>query len=261
MPRPTQQERRQAYTVSHGDILNSNYEAFILAISILSVVNGVLILFIGGEARDLLVYVNVSLCALFALDFLYRLRKAPQRRAYLFGGGGMLDLLSSVPYPSYFSLARLLRVVRATRLLNRYGEHRLRAWFRERLAEGAVLLVIFLVIVVLEVGGILVLWVEAGRPGANIETAGDALWWGYVTITSVGYGDLYPVTPQGRIVGVVLLTVGLTLLATVTGFVANTFLSKHASGRGQAAAAEPSDDPPVVAPERDGVSSRSEVER
>jgi len=261
MPRPTTDERKQAYSVSHGDILNSNYEAFILAISILSVVNGVLILFTAGEARDLLVYVNASLCVLFALDFLYRLQKAPQRRAYLFGGGGMLDLLSSVPVPWYFSLARLLRVVRATRLLNRYGEHRLRVWFRERLAEGAVLLVMFLVIVVLEVGGILVLWVEAGKPGANIETAGDALWWGYVTITSVGYGDLYPVTPQGRIVGVIMLTVGLTLLATVTGFVANTFLGKHASGRGRAAAAEPSGDSPVDTQERDSVSSGNEVER
>jgi voltage-gated potassium channel len=259
MPRPTIDERRQAYSVSHGDILNSNYEAFILAISILSVVNGVLILFTAGETHDLLVYVNASLCALFALDFLYRLRKAPQRRAYLFGGGGMLDLLSSIPVPWYFSLARLLRVVRATRLLNRYGEHRLRVWFRERLAEGAVLLVMFLVIVTLEVGGILVLWAEAGQPGANIETGGDALWWGYVTITSVGYGDLYPVTPQGRIVGVIMLTVGLTLLATVTGFVANTFLSKHVSGRGQAAAAESSEDSRAPAPEPEHVVSESDV--
>jgi len=261
MPRPTTDERKQAYSVSHGDILNSNYEAFVLAVSVLSVVNAVLILFIGGEARDLLVLVNVALCLLFALDFVYRLRKAPQKRAYLFGGGGMLDLLSSVPVPWFFSLARLLRVVRATRLLNRYGEHRLRVWFRERLAEGAVLLVIFLVIVALEVGGILVLWAEAGKPGANIETAGDALWWGYVTITSVGYGDKYPVTAQGRVVGVILLTVGLTLLATVTGFVANTFLGKHVSGRERAAAAEPSGDSPVDTQERDGVSSGNEVER
>ncbi|MCJ7796652.1 MAG: ion transporter [Thermoleophilia bacterium] len=261
MPRPTTDERKQAYTVSHGDILNSNYEAFILAISILSVVNGVSILFAAGQQRDLLVYVNAGLCVLFALDFLYRLRKAPQRRAYLFGGGGMLDLLSSIPVPWYFSLARLLRVVRATRLLNRYGERRLRVWFRERLAEGAVLLVMFLVIVTLEVGGILVLWAEAGQPGANIETGGDALWWGYVTITSVGYGDMYPVTPQGRIVGVVMLTVGLLLLATVTGFVANAFLSKHSSGLGRVAAAEPSEPPLVDTPERDGVSSETEAER
>ena len=261
MARPTPEERQQAYSVSHGDILNSNYEAFILAVSVLTVVNAALILLVKGEARDLLVVVNVALCVLFALDFVYRLRKAPQKRAYLFGGGGLLDLLSSIPYPWFFSLARLLRVVRAARLLNRYGQRNLRVWFRERLAEGAVLLVIFLVIVVLEVGGILVLWVEAGKPGANIETAGDALWWGYVTITSVGYGDKYPVTPEGRIVGVILLTVGLTLLATVTGFVANTFLGKRVSGRERAAAAEPSDARPLVAPERDGVSSGSEVER
>ncbi|MET0937789.1 MAG: potassium channel family protein [Gaiellaceae bacterium] len=58
-----------------------------------------------------------------------------------------------------------------------------------------------------------------------MTTAGDALWWGYVTATTVGYGDYYPVTTGGRLAGLVMLTVGVGLFATFSGFLANAFLS------------------------------------
>ena len=57
---------------------------------------------------------------------------------------------------------------------------------------------------------------------------GDALWWGYVTAITVGYGDQYPVTVGGRIVGTLMLTVGVALFATASGFIANAFLSRTA---------------------------------
>ena len=60
---------------------------------------------------------------------------------------------------------------------------------------------------------------------ANIKTANDALWWAFVTITTVGYGDRYPVTPEGRIVAAVLMTAGVGLFGTFSGFVASWFLA------------------------------------
>jgi len=92
-------------------------------------------------------------------------------------------------------------------------------------AAGTVYLVVFTGIVVLEFVGLLEPRFEEGAPGANIETAGDALWWGYVTATTVGYGDYFPVTMGGRLVGFLMLTVGVALFATFSGFLANTFLS------------------------------------
>ena len=86
-------------------------------------------------------------------------------------------------------------------------------------------LVIFVGILVLEVCGLLELYFEEDAPGANITTAGDALWWGYVTATTVGYGDQYPVTRGGRLTGLIMLTVGVALFATFSGFLASTFLS------------------------------------
>jgi voltage-gated potassium channel Kch len=85
--------------------------------------------------------------------------------------------------------------------------------------------VVFLGLFTLEFAGLLELYFEVDAPGANITTAGDVLWWGYVTATTVGYGNQYPVTIGGRIVGLVMLTVGVALFATFSGFLANLFLS------------------------------------
>jgi len=98
-------------------------------------------------------------------------------------------------------------------------------WLLRDRAQGALYAMTFLVILVLEFTGVMVLYFEPGAPNANITTGGDALWWGIVTVTTVGYGDQYPVTPGGRIVGVFLLVAGVVLFATLSGYLANAFLS------------------------------------
>ena len=80
-----------------------------------------------------------------------------------------------------------------------------------------------------------VLGVEQNAPGANILTGPEALWWGIVTITTVGYGDYYPVTNPGRVAGSVTMLIGIALIGTFTGYLANTFLSTRSP-------ASPSDD-------------------
>jgi voltage-gated potassium channel Kch len=92
-------------------------------------------------------------------------------------------------------------------------------------------LITFLGLVTLEVVGLLEVYFEQDAPGANITTGGDALWWGYVTATTVGYDDKYPVTTGGRVVGTLMLTVGVALFATASGFIANTFLSRKAEAQ------------------------------
>jgi len=58
---------------------------------------------------------------------------------------------------------------------------------------------------------------EAGAEGAQVNDLGDALWWGVVTLSTVGYGDVYPVTPEGRLAAGVLMLLGVTLFAGITG--------------------------------------------
>jgi voltage-gated potassium channel len=73
--------------------------------------------------------------------------------------------------------------------------------------------------------------VEHDAPGSKIKTAEDALWWAYVTITTVGYGDVVPVTREGRMIAAVLMTVGVGLFGTFTAYVASWFVEKKEEER------------------------------
>lgn len=151
---------------------------------------------------------------------------APSRSWYLGRGGGALDLLSCTPG---LRILRLFRIVRAARIIRRLGGAQMFGELRQQMAAGTVYLVVSTGILVLEVVGLLELHFEEDAAGANITTAGDALWWGYVTATTVGYGDQFPVTFGGRAVGFLMLTVGVALFATFSGFLANAFLSAKRS--------------------------------
>ena len=71
--------------------------------------------------------------------------------------------------------------------------------------------------------------VEQDAPGANILTGPDALWWGITTITTIGYGDLYPVTSPGQVVASVTMLIGIALIGTFTGYLANAFLASRSA--------------------------------
>jgi voltage-gated potassium channel len=78
-----------------------------------------------------------------------------------------------------------------------------------------------------------ILGVEKDAPGSNIRTAEDALWWSYVTITTVGYGDRYPVTSEGRLIAAALMTVGVGLFGMFTAYVASWFVVKRDENNAQ----------------------------
>jgi voltage-gated potassium channel Kch len=212
------------------ELRHSNWEVFVLALSAISLVNIVLLFLpLHDDANNIILIVDGSLCFVFLADFLHRLRAAESKRAYMWRGGGWLDLLGSVPVPG-FRIARVYRVVRGTIAIRRHGGRRVwRDFLRER-AQGAMYVVLLLVVLVLEFASIGVLHAERDVEGATIESASDALWWGYVTITTVGYGDEFPVTNEGRIVGVLLLTIGVGLFGTFTAFIANVFLAPRKLG-------------------------------
>jgi voltage-gated potassium channel len=85
-----------------------------------------------------------------------------------------------------------------------------------------------MVIVIIELGAFLVLVAEQSSPDANIKTAVDAIWWTYVTITTVGYGDRYPVTLAGRLVGILVLTTGVAVFATFAGYISTKLIGTAA---------------------------------
>jgi voltage-gated potassium channel len=220
------------------EMRSTAHELFMSLITLLSTVNVVLALapIMSGEGRQVIIAVELILAPIFFGDFLLRLATTRSRRAYFLRGWGWTDLLATVPFLAAFRLFHVAAVVRALRVR---GPGAIMDELYVARASATFYLTIFLVIFVLEFSGALVLDAEAGAAGANITTPGDALWWGYVTITTVGYGDQYPVTPWGRVIGVFLLTAGVALFSVFTGFIANAFLAPRRRRRFMALPAEP----------------------
>jgi voltage-gated potassium channel len=204
--------------------LSARWEAFILGLTLLSIGNIAIVAFAQlREVGEIALTIEVALTAIFAGDFLRRLTVATNRRAYVLRGYGWLDLIGCLPG---LRLVRSIRVARAFRQLGDYGGVRpvAKQVFANR-AQGSLLLVILVAIYVIEFGSMAMLASETRSSDANITTSSDALWYIMVTISTVGYGDLYPTTSLGRVVGVVILVVGVGLFTTLTGFLANIFVN------------------------------------
>jgi len=225
----------------------NSYELFIGALSVISIINIVLALLVQDPAvRNVIVIVDTGLCFVFFADFLGRLRNAESKSRYFFRQLGWLDLLGSLPFPG-LRIARVFRVARVIRLVREVGMKTLIDKVLHDRAGSALYTVLVLVVIVIQYGSIFELVTNRSSPNANIQTASDAVWYTIVTITTVGYGDKYPVTNPGRIVGVLIMIVGVGLFGVLTGFLANTFLSpsenKPEDEDKEQSAAQPGQDP------------------
>ena len=160
--------------------------------------------------------VTVLTWPVFLADYLLRLALAEHRwrfvrQNWVDGVAVLLPLLRPL---------RIVSLVRVARVLDR----RLTTTLHGRVAAYVTLtasLVVFM-------ASLAAYDAERGAPGATMTGYGDALWWALTTITTVGYGDQYPVTEEGRVVAVLLMVSGIALLGVVTAAVASWFVGRVA---------------------------------
>jgi Ion transport protein len=208
-----------------GELKNTGYEIFIGILSVLSMVNLVLLYAVQDASLDtVLFFMNALLSGIFLIDFTYRLFTAESKTHYFFRNFGWADLLASLPFQQV-KILRVFRLVRVFRLLRAYGVANVAHGLLKDRAGSALLTLLLMGILVLEFGSLEILHVEQNAPGANITSASDALWYTIVTISTVGYGDKYPVTNEGRVVGSLIIIVGVGIFGTFTGYLANLFLA------------------------------------
>jgi len=150
----------------------------------------------------------------FAIDYAANLWLAPRRWDWFVRN---LHELLIVALP-FFRPLRLLRLVTLLSVLHRTVGETLRGRVVTYVAGSAGMLIF--------VGALAVLDVEQSAPDAKIVTFGDALWWAITTITTVGYGDLYPVTPIGRLVAAALMMSGIAVLGVVTASIASWLVQR-----------------------------------
>jgi len=209
-----------------NELKNTGYEIFIGVLSILSILNLVLIYaFIPDEnLQNILQAMNALLSGIFILDFMFRLATASSKSDYFLRQFGWADLLASVPLPQ-FKVLRIFRLLRVYRLLRELGLPAIgRGLIRDR-AGSALYSLLMAGILVLQFGSLTILRIEQYAPDSNIKSASDALWYTIVTISTVGYGDRFPVTDAGRLMGALIIVVGVGIFGTFTGYLANFFLA------------------------------------
>lgn len=171
---------------------------------------------LSGPVRTLCSVTVAVVWLMFAVDYVVRLLLAHSRLQFV--RGHLLDL-ASVVLPLLRPL-QLLRLVRALKILDRkLGESlRGRVGYYVVAASG----------LAITIASLAVLDAERAAPEANITSFGDAVWWSFTTMTTVGYGDQYPVTTMGRTIAVGLMIFGVGLLGTVTASLASLLLDRVA---------------------------------
>jgi len=174
-----------------------------------------------GAQRDALEATDYTIWVVFAADYVTRLCLAQRRGAFV--RHNLADLLLvALPMLRPLRAARLLRLARFGRLaklLRVVGRHSERSLHARAVGYIAVIAGATSLLAALVVANL-----EQDQPGATIHGFGDGIWWAFTTVSTVGYGDRYPVTPGGRAVAAALMVVGVSLFGTITASVATYFV-------------------------------------
>ena len=176
---------------------------------------------VSGATLQMLDRIDFVICFFFLYDFSVRFYHAESKLKFM--KWGWFDLVSSIPFWGGFQWARAIRIVRILRSLRStkilvgflYRDKSLSSLISAVLIAG--LMMIFCSMAVLNF---------ETDPQSNIKDPEDAIWWAFSTVSTVGYGDKYPVTLEGRLTAVVLIVCGVGLFGIYTAYIAKLFVAE-----------------------------------
>jgi len=197
-----------------------DWVVFVVALGALLLV--LLETFLVLSAPTLVVFrwIDNAACGIFFIDVLVRWRRMGWSAE--FWRWGWVDLLAAIPFDAAFrtlQIIRVYRILRVLRILYKLQELTTGTTLNERLLAlpgVAVVMIVFSTALMVEA--------ERHAPGATIKSGGDALWWALTTVTTVGYGDTYPVTTEGRIIASGLMLVGIALFGSISAIVTSKLI-------------------------------------
>jgi voltage-gated potassium channel len=200
----------------------------ILALAMVPLIVLPLVVDLAPAAQSAFLAVDYLIWAIFAAEYAIKLYLAPNRRRFV--AHHIPDLIIVL-----VPMLRPLRVLRSARLLRLLRLARLAAFAAKGIREARSILrhrglnwVLLIVLVLNLTAAAAVLEFERGNPEANIDSYPDALWWAVTTITTVGYGDRFPMSPAGRGVAVALMIAGIAMFGVITATIAAYFVEQKA---------------------------------
>ncbi|KOO07838.1 potassium channel family protein [Vibrio hepatarius] len=198
--------------------------SLILSFMALFVISGLLFFPLRPETRQVFIGLDFIICSIFILQLGIDLIRSGDRVQFL--KVHWIDFIASIPMIEPLRYARLVQILRVV-----FGIHSSRNLYRQFLnnrREATFASIIFLLVMLLFLGSSMMLFIESKSPDANIQNGADALWWALVTISTVGYGDHYPVTDAGKILAAALIVCGVGVFGMISGLV-TSFLTSPTS--------------------------------
>lgn len=175
--------------------------------------------------------------AFFTFEYVTRIYCSPQPKKYIFSFFGIIDLLATLPLYLAFFLpgARYLLVIRAFRIIRVFRIFKLFTFWMEgerlltSLKESSKkIAVFFLFVVILVISiGTLMYMIEGTQPNTQFNNIPNSIYWAIVTMTTVGYGDITPVTPLGKLLSACVMLIGYTIIAVPTGIVSVSMMKEY----------------------------------
>jgi voltage-gated potassium channel len=223
--------------------LRFGYNLFIFALTIFSffITTAILLPPLNTSVVDLLWFYDIVICIFFLLDFFLCLNAAPNKSQYFLKEGGWLDLIGSIPAigSSYkilylLRLARLNRFFRILRLMRVKNREDYINDLLENRSEYTGFITILLAIIILATASVFVLEFESASPDAKIRTGWDAIWYSVVTITTVGYGDYYPVTFGGRATAIFIMSAGVGIIGVLASLLSSALIGEKSTSSDKA---------------------------
>ncbi|MGV3001150.1 ion transporter [Vibrio sp.] len=176
---------------------------------------------VDQETRHTLLGIDTAICVLFLLQLTVDCCRSTNKLNYL--KSHWLDIVASIPTIEILRLARIWHIVRMLSLF-RHSNSFIKQVKQNR--KEATLATIFTLLIILVCSGsIFMLMFERDAIDSNIHTAGDALWWSLVTISTVGYGDHYPVTAGGKVLATAMIICGVGIFGMISGLITSILTS------------------------------------
>lgn len=198
-----------------NDVKPMSLMSLVLSFLSLFVISGLIFFKPSPDTYSLLIGIDSVICSLFLLQLTIDLFRSKNRLVYL--KEHWIDYLASIPLIEPLRYGRIFQILRVIRVIQS-GKHIFQQINKNR-KEATLASILLLLVFLLTIGSTAILAAEGGQPDANINNAGDALWWAMVTVSTVGYGDHYPTTDIGKIVASVILICGVGIFGMISGLI------------------------------------------